>query len=86
MSLQYDFMNKSFAAILCLLLAAHRADAQAIRGDVNDPEQCAALVQTTLETYGQIDALVNNAGGTLPAPALKLKDETFVDAFKFNRL
>ena len=27
MSLQYDFMNKSFAAILCLLLAAHRAEA-----------------------------------------------------------
>jgi 7-alpha-hydroxysteroid dehydrogenase len=59
-------------------------EARAIRCDVNDPDQCAALVGATAEAFGQIDVLVNNAGGTLPAPALKLKDETFVDAFKFN--
>ena len=37
--------------------------------DVREPEQVDALVETTLERFGQIDVLVNNAGGQFVAPA-----------------
>ena len=33
------------------------------RADVTDPEQAAALVAQAIDTCGQLDALVNNAGG-----------------------
>lgn len=34
----------------------------AIQTDVSDPNQIVALVQQTIEKYGQVDILVNNAG------------------------
>jgi len=37
--------------------------------DVREPEQVEALVDTTLERFGAIDLLVNNAGGQFIAPA-----------------
>jgi NAD(P)-dependent dehydrogenase (short-subunit alcohol dehydrogenase family) len=37
----------------------------AVRTDVNIPAQCADLIQKTLDEYGRIDALVNNAGITM---------------------
>lgn len=33
-----------------------------IGGDVSKPEDCARIVQTAIDTYGQIDVLCNNAG------------------------
>lgn len=36
--------------------------------DIREPEQVAALVSGTLERFGAIDALVNNAGGQFPSP------------------
>lgn len=32
--------------------------------DVTEPEQCEAMVRKALDEFGQIDVLVNNAGGT----------------------
>ena len=37
--------------------------------DIREPEQVAALVGAALERFGQIDCLVNNAGGQFPSPA-----------------
>jgi NAD(P)-dependent dehydrogenase (short-subunit alcohol dehydrogenase family) len=39
--------------------------------DVSDPDQCAALVQATLDTFGRVDVLVNNAGVSTAAPATR---------------
>jgi len=36
--------------------------------DVTEPEACEALVATALETFGRLDVLVNNAGGTHTKP------------------
>jgi citronellol/citronellal dehydrogenase len=41
----------------------------ALPTDVREPDQVEALVTQTLERFGQIDVLVNNAGGQFMAPA-----------------
>lgn len=40
-------------------------EAFVLETDVSDQAQCRRLVQTTAETYGRIDTLVNNAGITM---------------------
>ena len=39
--------------------------ALAVPTDVTDPEACERLVQATIDEYGQVDVLVNNAGGSI---------------------
>jgi len=56
----------------------------AVPCDVNVGEQIDALIAKTLERFGRIDVVVNNAGGTPPTPMLQLSDETFEAAFHFN--
>jgi acetoacetyl-CoA reductase len=41
-----------------------QADAIAVQADAADPEQARALIGTTIEHFGRIDVLVNNAGIT----------------------
>lgn len=43
-----------------------------VQMDVRHPEQVEAMVQKTVETFGKIDALVNNAAGNFVVPAEKL--------------
>jgi citronellol/citronellal dehydrogenase len=44
-------------------------DCLAVPADVREPEQVTALIDQTLERFGRIDVLVNNAGGQFLAPA-----------------
>src|SRR5437867_863424 len=44
-------------------------DSLAIRADVSKPDEARALITATLERFGQIDVLVNNAGPWLVKPA-----------------
>ena len=48
-------------------LAGELDEAVAVRCDVTDPDQVAALVRTALDAFGRIDVLVNNAGQGLQA-------------------
>lgn len=41
----------------------------ALPTDLREPDQSEALVDATLEAFGQVDILVNNAGGQFAAPA-----------------
>jgi 7-alpha-hydroxysteroid dehydrogenase len=43
-----------------------------------------ALVDATVAEFGRIDVLVNNAGGTMPAPALQTSERFFETALRFN--
>ena len=46
-------------------------------GDLTKPGVCDQLVQTAVDSFGQLDIIVNNAGYTLDAPVHKMSDEHF---------
>ena len=45
--------------------------------DVRDPEQCTAVVEATVEMFGRVDVLVNNAGVSTAAPATREDPDDF---------
>lgn len=53
-------------------IAAFGGTALAIPTDVREPEQVEAMVRQTMEKFGKIDILVNNAAGNFLIPAEKL--------------
>ncbi|MCA1728502.1 MAG: 3-oxoacyl-ACP reductase FabG [Actinobacteria bacterium] len=50
-------------------------EAMAIQADVSDPEQAKKLIEETVERFGRIDVLVNNAGITIDKTMKKLTTE-----------
>lgn len=58
--------------------------ALALPCDVNERQQLEAVVQRTLDEFGRIDLLVNNAGGTPPQEAMFTSEKMFEEAFHFN--
>jgi 7-alpha-hydroxysteroid dehydrogenase len=52
--------------------------------DVNDNDSVASLVDRALESFGRIDIVVNNAGGTMPRPMLDTSAGYLERAFHFN--
>lgn len=53
-------------------IEAAGGQALAIKADISDEEQVDAMVQRTLETYGHVDILVNNAAVLVPRGILDL--------------
>jgi 3-oxoacyl-[acyl-carrier protein] reductase len=56
-------------------VAASDGEAAAVPGDVTDADFPARLIKTALDSYGQIDAIVNNAGYTWDGTVHKMSDE-----------
>jgi 3-oxoacyl-[acyl-carrier protein] reductase len=54
---------------------AERIGALAVQGDVTNPQDCARLVERTVEAFGGVDVLVNNSGGPPRGSALEIDDE-----------
>jgi NAD(P)-dependent dehydrogenase (short-subunit alcohol dehydrogenase family) len=53
-------------------------------GDVSDPDACAALVDFAMAEFGQVDALVNNAGRCEPGAAVKEAPQRFREVIDTN--
>ena len=56
----------------------------AVKADVSKPADCTALVNKTLETFKQIDVLINNAGVTRDNLLIRMKDEDFDKVIDIN--
>ncbi|MFG6444799.1 SDR family NAD(P)-dependent oxidoreductase [Microbacterium sp. P07] len=65
-------------------LAAELEGAIAVRCDVTDQAQVAALVQATLDAFGRIDVLVNNAAQGLQAEIERLSLDDFRGVLELN--
>jgi 7-alpha-hydroxysteroid dehydrogenase len=52
--------------------------------DVTDGAALEHLVTRTVDELGQLDIVVNNAGGTMPRPALSTSERVLEQAFRFN--
>lgn len=58
--------------------------ALAVPCDVMERSQLENLVTETMEEFGRIDVLVNNAGGSPPRSALRTSEKMFGEALYFN--
>jgi len=58
--------------------------ALAVPCDVKDDGQLQTLVAKTVETFGRIDIVVNNAGGAVPNQIPRTNRKRFNEAFDFN--
>ncbi|MGB3486357.1 MAG: SDR family oxidoreductase [Mycobacterium sp.] len=58
--------------------------AHVVVGDLAQPETTAGLASVAVETFGKLDVVVNNVGGTMPGPLLNTPTQAFKNAFAFN--
>ena len=57
------------------------------RADISKKDECVALIEKTIGSFGRLDILVNNAGWTTPIPHHDLDaltDEIFLKTFEVN--
>ena len=52
--------------------------------DVSETDNLRRLVDDTVGEFGHLDIVVNNAGGSMPAPFLDTSEKSFEAAFHFN--
>jgi 2-deoxy-D-gluconate 3-dehydrogenase len=56
----------------------------ALRGNLAQAASAGRLVDATLEAFGRIDILINNAGMIRRAPAVEFSDEDFAEVLEVN--
>ncbi|MBI3546924.1 MAG: beta-ketoacyl-ACP reductase [Gammaproteobacteria bacterium] len=71
-----NYTNSKSAAEALTQELSPTAQAIAIQADVRDFDQVAGMIDRTLNTFGRIDVLINNAGVVRPA---KIRDMTAAD-------
>jgi 3-oxoacyl-[acyl-carrier protein] reductase len=55
-----------------------------IKADISDPQVAEDIVKRTVEKFGRLDALINNAGQTLDKPLLRITAEDLENHFRTN--
>jgi 3-oxoacyl-[acyl-carrier protein] reductase len=64
----------------------HRGDVLAVPADVTRYDDVARVVQQTIERWGTVNILVNNAGGPPPGAFADIDDRAWQSAFELNLL
>ena len=65
-------------------LKALGTEALAVQSDASEFNQAEALIKTTLDTFGKIDILINNAGITRDTLMLRMKEEQWDQVIQTN--
>lgn len=79
--------NSSEAAASAVAAGIRAAGGEAItvRGDVKDPATVKSIVENTIEHFGRIDVLINNAGALVRrCPIAEITDELFDEVVALN--
>jgi len=69
-------LNAKDAELVAAEIKAHGGAAMAFQADATCEEDVSRMVRMTMETYSQIDILVNNVGGGAGGPAVVIKTAT----------
>lgn len=62
----------------------HGGDAVAVKGNVGNSDDVAALFKSTVDHFGRIDVLINNAGITRDGLLLRMKPQQWQDVIDLN--
>jgi 3-oxoacyl-[acyl-carrier protein] reductase len=65
-------------------IEASGGKAIACKADISDIEQVKAMVDTTIDAYGSIDILINNAGLSIDGPFLDMKEADWDAVYEVN--
>ena len=76
--------NTRSAASTCDRIQSVGGVAHAIGGDLSKPETARSLVEQTLEHFGRIDILINNAGTIRRAPAIDYSEDDWATVIEVN--
>ncbi|MCX2983424.1 SDR family oxidoreductase [Halieaceae bacterium IMCC14734] len=66
------------------LIGAGGGQVFALQADVTEPEQLAALVEAANAAHGQVEVLVNNAGGPPPGDHSSITDAQWAQSFELT--
>jgi 3-oxoacyl-[acyl-carrier protein] reductase len=72
------------AAEVVAAIESDGGQAIAVQADVGDFEQAAGLVKATVDAFGQIDVLINNAGTTRDQLLMLMKEGDWDDVLRTN--
>jgi 7-alpha-hydroxysteroid dehydrogenase len=75
--------EEQLRAVAARVEAAGRR-AVVVAGDLTDNDQMRALAATAQESFGRVDIVINNLGGTMPRPLLDTSTHALEQAFHFN--
>jgi NAD(P)-dependent dehydrogenase (short-subunit alcohol dehydrogenase family) len=67
-------VNKALGETVTADLQARYGKGLSVRTDVSQALECEALIQRTVEVYGHLDTLVNNAGVNFVKPTLQMAE------------
>lgn len=77
--------NEEGAKATIEIIEKYGGNAEAFQGDLGKSAECEKIVQFTLESYGQIDIVVNNAGYQYPQTSpLDITDEQLLKTFEIK--
>jgi 7-alpha-hydroxysteroid dehydrogenase len=71
-------------AVVASAIEAHGQRAVSIAGDLSTREGLAALVDAAVESFGGIDVVVNNVGGSMPQGFMDTSEKAFDGAMRWN--
>jgi 2-deoxy-D-gluconate 3-dehydrogenase len=76
--------NTRSPAATCDRITSGGGVAHAITGDLSKPETAKDLITQTLDRFGRIDILINNAGTIRRAPAVDYSDDDWTTVIEVN--
>lgn len=76
--------DQSLADEVCNEISANGGEALAVKADVTDAEDVAAMVEAVMNHWGRIDALINNAGITRDTLLMRMDEAAWDDVLDTN--